>query len=203
MTGDTTKIVEAALKGFTQQHGAATVLAYTPKTCRILRLKGGPQGGVNLDYGPDGQNGFSLDDVFELRAFNAKAELRWLKEGGGGRTVILTDESLTNGHLRPLGRTAYLLWGTVSTNDDIAFLADGLWLRVFDPRVGGIWLPISRPTGFQIKNKLKSQPDTWRMPKSLRLIVQEYATVGPHGNVTVAEERLLRIGIYNGEGPRS
>jgi len=179
----------------------ATVLAYTPKACRFLRLKGVTAEDDDFDHGPDGPNGFSLDDVFELRAFTPDAELRWLKHEAGGRAVILTDETLAQSGFTCLGGAAYVLWGPLASGCLTERESDDVWFEVEEARIGRLWIPVLNSKKRELIRKLSADGPTPR--RWLRLIAQEYMTVGRHGNVTVAEERLLRIEAYDGEGPRS
>jgi CRISPR-associated protein (TIGR03984 family) len=130
-------------------------------------------------YGPAGL--CSLDDVFEARAFNPDAELRWLhSEGGRGRAVVLADQesALPTGFGQPVSPLAavevlpqrYMLWGR-----PIAPAHDG-WTRLHTARIGTLDIPLA-------------------VSESCRRVclkAHEYVSVEPvHGNAYVAEERLL------------
>jgi CRISPR-associated protein (TIGR03984 family) len=132
-------------------------------------------------YGPAGLS--SLDDVFEARAFNPDAELRWLhSEGGQGRAVVLADreDALPAGFGQPVSPLVavqvlpqrYLLWGR-----PVAPTHDG-WTRLHAARIGTIDVPLTVSEGC----------------RRVCVKAREYVSVEPvHGNAHVAEERLLSL----------
>lgn len=132
-------------------------------------------------------------DVFEARIFTPDAELRWFATPNGhspGRAALLTEEPslLPRGPFTedsaPLTAVEtlparYLLWGQPVVPDDPA--PPG-WATLFTARIGALRVPLPpgmpRPTGQQ----------------RLRLAAREYVCAEPpHGNASVAEERLLGL----------
>ncbi|MCD0449399.1 CRISPR-associated protein Csx19 [Actinocorallia sp. API 0066] len=120
-----------------------------------------------------------LTDVFEARIFNDNAEFRWSQTGPGtGRAVVLTENpSPVAGFgdfadIQTIGthQTEYLLWGgSLGPTDGWSILATA--------RIGRLEIPGDVPEGGRAS-----------------LVALEYlAREQEHGNVYVAEERLLRF----------
>ena len=123
----------AALQKLPARDGL-NILVYTPAFCgfvkvddeRLIKLAG---------------DGISLESVFELRAFCADFDLRWVreKEDGTGRRTILAETSLdglsmdkADGEFfKQSGR--YLLWGK------------GKGGRLFAHRIGELPVPLNVP----------------------------------------------------------
>jgi CRISPR-associated protein (TIGR03984 family) len=132
-------------------------------------------------YGPVGL--CSLDEVFEARAFNPEAEMRWLHvDSGLGRAVVLAEEehALPTGFGQPLSPLVaaevfpqrYMLWGRPTPPRH-----DG-WISLYAARVGMLEVPLTASG----------------RGRRVYLTAREYISVDPdHGNAYVAEERLLTL----------
>lgn len=128
--------------------------------------------------------------IFDLRAFNARAELRWLSEAGarGGSAAIVAPEALS----LPQGwadapedllpddpdlKRHYVLWGRGAPDGN----EPAGWSRLTEARVGALWVPLAG------------------VPKDgmVRLAAIEHLAEEPgHGNVYVLEERLVGLEAY-------
>ena len=128
-----------------------------------------------------------LEPVFEARCFDGLTELRWLQTGGGrGTAVLLSDEE---GRACLLGRCQslpvvsvldayYLLWGRTTPAS-----VGGPWAVLEDGRIGALTVPLGASAA----------------GRRARLRSVEYLGRGWHGNVSVAEERLVRFEEYDEE----
>jgi|GEM_PF-1927857 len=133
--------------------------------------------------------------IFELRAFNARAELRWLSEPGarGGRAAIVTVEPLAlpdgwtdaphpilaaEADRPPVDlRRHYVLWGRGAPDGN----EPAGWSRLAEARVGALWVPLAG------------------VPKDgmVRLAAVEHlAEDDAHGTVYVLDERLTGLEAY-------
>ncbi len=123
-----------------------------------------------------------LGSVFEARLFGPDAELRWLSTRERGRAVIIAENPLElEDTWRPMESLQaellpghYLLWGE---GVDAPTLASG-WSRLVAARIGTLDVPVSGV-----------RPGQRARIESVEYLV-EYE---PHGNVAVADERLLRL----------
>lgn len=155
-------------------------LLTTPSAYRIASVTGGacrtPEGVVDLSA------------VYEARVFTGEAELRWT----GDRAVLLTedrapfppafDEPVEDLEALTTLDNHYLLWGAV---DDSAAPGPG-WVALSSTRVGRLTVPM--PT---------TVPRVEGHHRRVRLLTREYVVVGDdHGNVHVAEERLIGFEPY-------
>jgi CRISPR-associated protein (TIGR03984 family) len=124
-----------------------------------------------------------LEDVFEARFFDERAELRWVNIAGGrGSAVLLTEDAamLPDGSGERLPdivsvcslEGSYLLWGRSAGS------ANG-WTTLASERIGTIDIPADVPAGLHA-----------------RIVTREYVARDPdHGNAYIAEERLLRFDL--------
>jgi CRISPR-associated protein (TIGR03984 family) len=152
-------------------------LLYSPESCLLSQVKG------THVAGSDGKE-IHLDRVFEARIFNSHYELRWLnQQGGKGIAVLLSEQEIKDfwtGEIESLQAIdiqdqTYLLWGEGYS----ASLKSG-WSRLATSRLGKLDVPIDGVD--QSKQRVK-------------LIAKEYfqRLDHLHGNVVVAEERLVQL----------
>jgi CRISPR-associated protein (TIGR03984 family) len=133
-------------------------------------------------------NPIDLGEIYEVRAFHPGAELRWRNDPGHARrhqTVILAEQNLGLAlTMRPphevidrLDQT-YLLWGQGS---DPAGLAPG-WSRLSTARIGSLDVPLAD------------------VPRRERVLLRavEYLAEFDDGNVSVLDERLVRLEVDRG-----
>lgn len=156
----------------------AVVLLYSPSCCQLGKFEGGL---VKDSH----NNAVNLLSVFEARAFNETYELRWLNaRDGEGQAVLLWQDDEGTSHLKePLPalealdtiQQPYLLWGEgIGLKPE---LAEG-WSRLATARIGAMDVPLA---GVQRNERVY-------------LWAREYLQVyDEHGNVVVAEERLLKL----------
>jgi CRISPR-associated protein (TIGR03984 family) len=162
----------------------AIALLYSPKRCYFGTLDA-----PGKLTGSKGQE-IDLSCIFEARVFNENAELRWLNEAQGqGRAVLLAeqdisawlDESLvTITPVKILDQT-YLLWGQGVKST----LASG-WSRLTAARIGRLDVPFA------------NVPEYERVQLRVREYLADTDAAGkpdPHGNVSVAEERLISLSL--------
>lgn len=119
-----------------------------------------------------------IADIYEARVFGAAGELRWVAttaDAQRGRAVFSSErgDAQPEGWTRvggPLGRLRcdhYVLWGKARET------RDG-WTRLFEHRVGDLWVPIQLAVGDRA-----------------RLSFTEYVGApDEHGNLVIAAERL-------------
>lgn len=127
--------------------------------------------------------------IFRLLAFNARAELRWLRSGNGeGRAAVITEDGAVslNGipneqrFAKTLRDSHQLLWGKISK-------VEPEWVQLQEGRIRPFWFPY-----------LKSDV---RDGGSLRLIQREYVVRGVnHGNARVRWARFIGVEAYNAPG---
>lgn len=133
--------------------------------------------------------GWTPDAIFEARIFNSDYELRWLNiQTGIGKGAILSETALIPDAFTEAGADvsvmvkdmtechdmAYLLWGSQLSPQ--ASLPEG-WSALGAQQIGTLPIPI--PT----------------LPKQGRVYLKtvEYFQEYDHGNVGVAEERLIQL----------
>lgn len=181
----------AALGEFVKRFGQADtwILAYSPTECFFGRLD--VDGVPRNDVGP-----VKLDLAFEVRSFNAKAELRWLREPDGTTRAVVISEvpgvqvqanhgvpgkpdqaqlfagSPTSLYASGTCQATYLLWGQ---SDGPATPG---WSQFSAARIGPYRLPLEIPKGSRAL-----------------LLAREYFAVFEDGNTRVAEERLTGLGL--------
>lgn len=162
----------------------ATAILYTPRRCELATFAEGEL------RASDGQP-VDIDTVFEARAFNETAELRWLNDPSPEhfhRAVILTGQD-RKGMLegwependRPrvietLPQT-YLLWGEgtgLPVNND--------WSELATARIGGLRVPLGN------------------VGRNQRVLLHsvEYIVEAEHGNAVVYDERLVKLEVDRG-----
>ncbi len=162
----------------------AIALLYHPAWCRFARVDG--------DGIFTGQNGGPLDlaGVFEARLFNSLSELRWLADHSGQnlqRSTILTEsprDSAPGDSWKPqsvstistLAQT-YLLWG-----EGTGAQPSKGWSQLATSRIGALAVPI---TGVN-KNE------------RVLLHTVEYLVRRDDGNVTIYDERLVKLEVVRG-----
>jgi CRISPR-associated protein (TIGR03984 family) len=163
-------------------------LYYTPRTCG-LALWLPPGGTLSLHTGA-----LDLDPVFELRAFSAHAELRWVHEAAGlGRGVLLR----VDGGPEPAGwiplqrpqclrgprRHTYLLWGQVAEGGEAPGADGPRWVRLQEARIGSLSVPLAAAAPVGARVVLRAE--------------EFWAQVDDHGNVAVVEERLCGLEVVS------
>ncbi|MEU1882053.1 CRISPR-associated protein Csx19 [Streptosporangium sp. NPDC020072] len=159
-------------------------LLTTPSAYRVASVTGGtcrtPEGVVDLSA------------VYEARVFTGEAELRWTGESA----VLLAedrasfppafDEEVEDLEALTTLDNHYLLWGVV---DDSASPGPG-WVALSSSRVGRLTVPMATAV-----------PRSEGHHRRVRLLTREYVVVGDdHGNVHVAEERLIGFETYRAKG---
>jgi CRISPR-associated protein (TIGR03984 family) len=159
----------------------AVALIYAPRWCGFAKLTGGK---LSDSAGP------VPNDVYEVRAFNRTAELRWLKDptsaNGTGNAAILceTEVELPNwvqtsrevDQLEPAG--TYLLWGEGAAAKN----APAGWSALGTARIGALPVPLAGVgTGARVL-----------------LHAVEYIAEDAFGSAFVCEERLTKLTISTG-----
>ncbi|GGP14093.1 TIGR03984 family CRISPR-associated protein [Nonomuraea glycinis] len=154
----------------------STALLATPRTHHIALVDA--SGDVKTRKGS-----VRLQDVFEARFFDERAELRWVNIADGrGTAVFLTEDAATlpAAFVDRLPAVeaidtragAYLLWGRSAGS------VNG-WTTLSTERIGTIDIPAQIPA-----------------EQHAQVLVQEYIAQDPnHGNAYIAEERLLRFDL--------
>jgi CRISPR-associated protein (TIGR03984 family) len=160
----------------------AIALLYSPRKCQFARLHCQTDTVQFLDYE---DNSVDITNVFEARIFNDHAELRWLnQEKGRGRSVLLSEQEkrlqdyeaidvLTD--LEQLD-PRYLLWGEGWTKPE---QWSEQWSRLTLARIGSIPVPIAN----------------LQQSSTVALKVREYLKADDYGNLSVVEERLVKLEI--------
>jgi CRISPR-associated protein (TIGR03984 family) len=169
--------VSDALATFARLAVAPAVgFCYRPTDARWLRLD--PNGTARGRTGS-----LDLTGVFEVRAFTADHELRWLNTSAGyGDAVIVSDladdvEASAEVHVDGAWRDATssyerLLWGTARTTN-----VEG-WLRLSDNRIRQFDVPVDGPP--------LAEARVW-------LTAVEYLVEDEHGNISIVDERLTGL----------
>ena len=81
--------LKSALSNCTTALSEAVAIIYSPTSCQLAKVD------QNGDLTNAKNEMISLDNVFELRAFNQNYELRWLNESNGkGKAVLISIEYL-------------------------------------------------------------------------------------------------------------
>ncbi len=180
-TRDGLAVTDAITAWQALEQSEAWAIWYAPGRAGMGRLAGGDAEWLTSSGQPH-----TPSDAFELRIFNEAAELRWTGPAGGlGRAAVLShDEDLISrlsdsSPLRPLEYTdtlpqRYLLWGQ---GTDAPPAADG-WSALAEARLGRMEVPVA---GLGLGRRAE-------------ILACEYLVEDEqHGNVTVGEERLLKI----------
>lgn len=170
----------AAAAAVTWGEGPVTALLYAPAGCWLARWADG-----RFDLPPGVDSGL-LAGVWEARAFSTAGELRWYSTpGAGSRAVWLSEhEGVPTGFAADSPLTVephehqYVLWGETDASD-----VPG-WQALTTAQLGTLWAPLESASG-QIALKAV---EYW----------QEFA----HGNVAVAEERLVGLAALPGRDAR-
>lgn len=192
---DADTVLKAAAASL-DRDGEAVALLYTPRCCVFARL---PAEGELL--GPPehlcGKGPFrtaAVDAAYEIRIFTAAWEFRWLRQGTSGQAAVLWDipsaETPRSGSLRDwtyctlqemtgIVPQQYLLWG----KPDADRSKKG-WTALTAARIGTLWVPLQEPP-----------PDN----KRVALKAREYLARRAHGNVVVADQRLLELAVVDPE----
>lgn len=175
--------LQASLKAYRsilKEHEAIALL-YSPRSCQLARVAA-DESAILLDHR---NHPIDPSRVFEARVFSDKAELRWLKRGHDGRAAILSEIEKTVEGYTPVEalvdmqklRQTYLLWGKGSVHPE--GWAEG-WSRLTLARIGPLPIPISGVSPHQ---------------QSVALVAEEYLQEDSYGNLSVVEERLLKLEI--------
>jgi CRISPR-associated protein (TIGR03984 family) len=131
-----------------------------------------------------------LDEVFQLRLFTPKTELRWVHTGSRRGTAVTLSESdagpegwtMDSADVDEVLDGQYALWGR-----RFMPLASAGWCRAVEGRIGWIDVPAATPT--------PSDPERDWPEQYLALCFREYLTSDEHGNATVLDERLTGITV--------
>lgn len=174
-----------AMKAFGAILGSAPAMAmlYSPRWCKLAKWES------SRLTGPDGQ-AVDISSLFEVRVFNATAELRWLNDPGperGHRAVVLTEQDRADvlvgwerctqpAIIETLPQT-YLLWGEGTGRS----MANG-WSELATARIGALPVPIG---------------DVGKKQQVL-LHSLEYVAEAEHGNAFVLDERLVKLEVAHG-----
>ena len=169
----------------------ACALIFTPNECVVATRRHGNWMRFDEEKGEVELSSAVLEEAFEVRAFDERADLRWYDDGGARRCAIVTEDAELDPNQAVIGPAApkfsrldlgttteahpirYLLWGTV---DGAA--GREKWTAVRDLRVGTLWIP-AVGTG------------------RLVLVAVEYrGEVDEDENVAVVEERLVKFAPY-------
>lgn len=157
----------AALAAFATEHSSAIGFAYAPQAAPWFRLR---PDAAPCDAHLDPVN---LTGVFELRAFDGDAELRWWNvPGEGSRAQVITDERMAGQGLAAGYTYRRLLWGQARPSQQ-----DG-WLTLFEARIGELRVPVD--------GQVEQGGRVW-------LEAVEYHREDEHGNVAVVDERLVGL----------
>lgn len=191
--------VEAALAGWRPSR-AWTALWWSAS--RVEFGRGGPDGSLTRSNGEP----FDLAGVFELRAFDGNAELRWLHDTGGTGIAVMVAESVD--HLpsndswttdyveaeRCVDGVRHLLWGEAHPDETNA-LAPG-WTALAEQQVGTIAVPIDLDqsrSGDDERGVSTASDKTRAASGRIALVAREYVRRHPSGTAEVFDERLLRF----------
>jgi len=166
-----------ALEACAEHLLAAIGLLYAPDACYLVQFSDGK---LRESSG----SAVILDKVFEAKIFNETHELRWLNQNRGfGRAVLLSEDPLGDTLETDVGNLdaievlpqKYLLWGKGVHSADAS-----QWGSIASARVGSLDVPI----------------DGIQQDSYVYLHSREYLReVDEYGNVVVAEERLIKLGV--------
>jgi CRISPR-associated protein (TIGR03984 family) len=174
-------------------------LIYSPRKCEFVHLE-------NSELW-NSQGPAALDCVVEARVFNQQTEMRWLHQTNGqGRIVLLSEgeipaacrdklhEDVSLRAVKTLPQT-YLLWGE-GIDQSKTGLPQG-WRRLTAARIGRIDVPTGEMIGPKNRVKLKVVEYLAEYDSDGNLVQDEAnADVSKlHGNVAVAEERLVGLEV--------
>jgi CRISPR-associated protein (TIGR03984 family) len=163
----------SAVTKFIAGYGDSFIILYAPKECLLLKL--GKDGKFKDQKGET-----QPKDFYEARVFNAKAEMRWLKDENQGIAVTISEteiEAEFGGDVLLTNSQQYLLWGEISPTNDAK--NNGEWTELAEARIGKFCVPIKTTSRacFTATEYLKSYGEQ-------------------DGNVAVFEERLTGIKPY-------
>lgn len=137
------------------------------------------------------EKGFDLTNIFEARIFNGIAEMRWLNDASGSHTTAILSETqlvfdgkTLQAESKVIGGLCqnYLLWGrSLEENPD-------KWTKFAEARIGEFSVPI------EIKRNDKDEKSGYA-----QFVAVEYLKEFDDGNVSVFDERLTGLKIYEGE----
>lgn len=159
---------------------------------------------VGFAYSPDAVSWFRRDGhswvysdskpvevstAFELRVFDGINELRWRHDNDASRGPVVLSEGTVSEpgieDVRVFDTDGYerLVWGlTTGSHSD-----DKLWVEVFHPRIGTLWVPVDvRET---------------KLTRGLAVVLcaVEYVREDKHGNISVVDERLCGLRLRSGQ----
>jgi CRISPR-associated protein (TIGR03984 family) len=153
-------------------------LLYSPTCCQFAKVT---TNGILTNF--QGET-ITLNDVFEVRAFNETSELRWLNNlGGKGQAVLISESDICNylqeyiSSLIDLNiiEQEYILWGEAVTTS-----VNAGWQKLAKSRIGSIHVPV---TGLNTNQRVY-------------LTAIEYLKADEeYGNVSVVEERLTGLEV--------
>lgn len=158
-------------------------LFYSPAACRFAVYSRG------VWQQHDGQA--AVRGVYEARVFSPLAELRWLNDPSGGlhhRSVVVSEDPLSGPlaaapwscekcNVRGTLGQQYLLWGQGGTR-----ACPAGWSELATARIGVLPVPLGGV-----------QPGQRVVLKTI-----EYLCEREHGNVVVADERLVKLEVLKG-----
>lgn len=167
-----------ALQACSHPLAGAIALLYSPTACQFAKLQ------VDGHLVDSDDSSINLSTVFEARVFNPDYELRWLNNSHGQGTAVLLSENLITDYLEsnletlePLSThpQQYLIWGKRTDRS-----ASAGWSILAAARIGKLPVPISGITTEAQRAYLKAC---------------EYLVTGEYGNVSVVEERLIKLEV--------
>ncbi|MBD2279397.1 MAG: TIGR03984 family CRISPR-associated protein [Dolichospermum sp. DEX189] len=171
--------LKSALSNCTTALSEAVAIIYSPTSCQLAKVD------QNGDLTNAKNEMISLDNVFELRAFNQNYELRWLNESNGkGKAVLISEQNISDylyadiSEIKELHKNPqqYILWGEKASTESTSG-----WAKLSTARIGSIDVPIKGLTGGD---------------KRVYLNAIEYLQADEqYGNVSVVEERLTKLEV--------
>jgi CRISPR-associated protein (TIGR03984 family) len=165
-----------ALETCSKYLSEAIGLLYAPDACHLVQFS-------DSNLRDSSGSPVDLSKVFEAKIFSESHELRWLNQNqGSGRAVLLSEDPLdnvldTNVNLEVIDvlPQKYLLWGK-----GIDSANNSHWGSIASARVGSLDIPL----------------EGIRQDSYVYLHSREYLReVDEYGNVVVAEERLIKLGV--------
>lgn len=155
---------QASLK-FGAKHPEAVLLAYSPDSAAFYRWAAP----ANAWVGPENHTP-KWAVVFEVRAFDSSAEMRWVHEAKGlGSAFELPCQAAVEG-----AQYQRRLWGEADRD-----AADAAWVKLKDSRIGSLTVPL---------------PAGERGPRGeIALVAVEQLSQDAHGNWSVVDERLCGL----------
>lgn len=165
--------VEEAMHVFGAAHPKAIALAYSPASAQFLRH--------GSDGWRDGKGSLpSWSSIFEVRAFDEQAELRWIREPGGMGVPWTVAEGAASADDPAAGP---VMWGT-----EVERILWGQRVTLPEPPPEG-WTVLSTPRVGTLRVPL---PDDVNRTTAA-LVVAEYASHDEHGNWSICDERLIAV----------